>query len=219
MKKFTLFGILFVLLFTAGCGSAKLDEAVATQNAMAMQMTLQANEMAGLRAQLAQPTATCEPCVFPTPVPTEIPEPTATATPISTTPLATPTTAVKGGSLSGTLQFPAGAIPALRIVAMNTVGGYYHWQNTVAGQTSYRFDNLDPGTYWVMAYDIAKPSKNTFGAYTEFVPCGMSTACSDHTLIAVEVKEGQETKDVNPSDWYADAATWGWPIDPTIKWD
>jgi hypothetical protein len=80
---------------------------------------------------------------------------------------------------------------------------------------SYRFDNLPVGKYWLMAYRIDNPSEA--GAYSQFVPCGLSATCTDHSLIVVEVKESQETKDVNPSDWYAEPASWAWPKDPTQK--
>ena len=185
---------------------------------MAVKLTVQASDIDALKTQVARPTATCEVCVIPT-----CPAcPTATVAPTSTTPTAIPATAtpqVRNGALSGSLSFPSEGIPALRIVAMNPLTGVYYWQNTAAGQNFYRFDDIAPASYYVLAYDIANPSKSFFGAYSQFVPCGLTAACTDHTLIAVEVKAGEETKNINPADWYADPAEWNWPIDPTIKWD
>lgn len=217
MKKVILFSLFTVLLFTAGC-SAQNDEALATQQALSVKLTVQGGDINALKTQVAQPTATCAVCEIPT-CPAS---PTATVAPTSTTPTAIPATAtpeVRNGALSGTLSFPSEGIPALRIVAMNPLTGVYYWQNTVAGQSTYRFTDLTPATYYVMAYSIANPSKTYFGAYSQFVLCGLSVACSDHSLIAVEVKAGEETKGINPSDWYADPAEWNWPIDPTINWD
>ncbi len=217
MKKVLLFGLLIILLISSGC-TAQDEEALATQQAMAVKLTVQASDIDALKTQVARPTATCEVCVIPT-----CPAcPTATVAPTSTTPTAIPATAtpqVRNGALSGSLSFPSEGIPALRIVAMNPLTGVYYWQNTAAGQNFYRFDDIAPASYYVLAYDIANPSKSFFGAYSQFVPCGLTAACTDHTLIAVEVKAGEETKNINPADWYADPAEWNWPIDPTIKWD
>lgn len=217
MRKAILFGLFLILLISAGC-APKTDEALATQQAMAVKLTVQASDIEALKTQVARPTATCAVCEIPT-----CPAcPTATVAPTSTTPTAIPATAtsqVRKGALSGSLSFPSEGIPALRIVAMNPLTGVYYWQNTVAGQSYYRFEDLAPASYYVLAYDIANPSKTFFAAYSEAVPCGLSVACTDHSLIAVEVKEGEETTNINPSDWYADPAEWNWPIDPTIKWD
>ena len=217
MKKVILFGLLMILLVSAGC-KAQTDEALATQQAMAVKLTVQASDIEALKTQVARPTATCAVCEIPTcpacPTATVAPTPT-TATAIA----ATATPQVRNGALSGSLSYSSSPIPALRIVAMNPLTGVYNWQNTTAGQSSYRFDNLEPASYYVLAYSIANPSKTFFGAYSQFVPCGLTAACTDHTLIAVEVKAGEETKNINPSDWYADPAEWNWPIDPTVKWD
>jgi len=217
MKKVIFISLLLILLVSAGC-SAQEDEALATQQAMSVKLTVQGSDIEALKTQLAYPTATCAPCEIPT-----CPAcPTATVEPTSTTPTAVPPTAtpqVRNGALSGSLSYPSEAIPALRIVAMNPLTGVYYWQNTVAGQSFYRFTDLQPASYYVLAYLIANPSKTFFAAYSEAVPCGLSVACTDHSLIAVEVKAGEETTNIDPSDWYADPVEWNWPIDPTIKWD
>ncbi|MDD2521664.1 MAG: hypothetical protein PHW11_02420 [Anaerolineaceae bacterium] len=217
MKKVILFSLLLIILISAGC-TAQNDEALATQQAMSVQLTVQGGDINALKTQVARPTATCEPCEIPTCAAC----PTATLAPTATTPTAIPATAtseVKNGAISGSLSYPSEGIPALRIVAMNPLTGVFYWQNTVAGQSFYRFDNLAPASYWILAYTIANPSKDFFAAYSEAVPCGLSTACTDHSLIAVEVKAGQEVQNIDPADWYADPGEWGWPIDPTIKWD
>jgi len=217
MKNVILFSLFLILLISAGC-TAQTDEALATQQAMSVKLTVQGSDIEALKTQVSRPTATCAVCEIPTCAVC----PTATVAPTSTTPTAIPATAtpqVRNGALSGSLSYPSGNIPALRIVAMNPLTGVYYWQNTVAGQSFYRFTDLEPASYYVLAYDIANPSKTFFGAYSKAVPCGLTAACTDHGLIEVEVKPGEETKDINPSDWYADPAEWNWPIDPTIKWD
>jgi len=217
MKKVMLFGLFLILMILAGC-TAQTDEALATQQVMAVKLTVQGSDIEALKTQVARPTATCAVCEIPV-----CPScPTATVAPTATTPTAIPATAtptVKNGALSGSLSYPSEGIPALRIVAMNPLTGVYYWQNTVAGQSSYRFESLEPASYYVLAYDIANPSKTFFGAYSQAVSCGLLASCADHTLIAVQVKAGEETKNINPTDWYGDPAQWNWPIDPTIKWD
>jgi predicted outer membrane protein len=59
MKKVILFGLFLILLISAGC-APKTDEALATQQAMAVKLTVQASDIEALKTQVARPTATCE---------------------------------------------------------------------------------------------------------------------------------------------------------------
>jgi hypothetical protein len=45
------------------------------------------------------------------------------------------------------------------------------------------------------------------GAYTQAVLCGVMATCIDHSLIAVPVRAGQTTPEIEVSDWYAEAGT------------
>jgi hypothetical protein len=129
------------------------------------------------------------------------------------TPIPSPTNAATG-SLSGALNYPSSYIPAQRVIAFNLKTGYYYWQNTTDGTASYSFEKLPAGIYHVLSYLISNP-KTLVAGYSQAVPCGLSVTCTDHSLIDVEVKVGQETTGVNVFDWYADQATAGWPADPT----
>lgn len=215
--------MLFLLaLLLAACVPTTTDSTVEaglreTLVALRVEQTLQASKIAELTNLLQQPTATCPACptLEPTPTaqlatstpnPTEIPpEPTQTNRPL--------------GSLSGSLGYPSEFIPPLRVVAINTVTGEYYWQNTVLNQSSYRFTELPEGKYYLLAYLIEEPSKEFFAGYSHFVECGLSVDCTDHSLIEVEVEAGQESTGINPVDWYADPASSGWPLDPTINWE
>ena len=217
MKRTAIFIAIGLVMLLGACAPVNNEveaELRATLVALSVEQTVQAEKIAELNNLLAQPTATCPAC--PTPEPTATPV-VVTQAPETAIPVPTqrPT-----GSISGKLGYPSETIPALRIVAFNTVTGEYYWQNTVAKQSYYSFTELPEGTYHVLAYVIDDPSKTFYAAYSNFVKCGMTTSCVDHNLIAVEVKAGQETKDVNPIDWYAtDPAALGWPLDPTIKWN
>lgn len=119
-------------------------------------------------------------------------------------PAATPTGAAPtaaNGSISGNLSYPSESIPPLNVVAYQVGTQNYQYVMTNAGQSTYKIDNLSPGTYHVVAYPMG--GGGFAGGYTQAVPCGLGADCSDHTLINVKVTAGGTATDVNPSDWYA----------------
>jgi hypothetical protein len=214
MKRIFLPMIILLLTLSACVTAPNTNieaELRATLVAVNVQSTVQAEQLSSLQTQLALPTATCPVCPTskPTPtllLPTETPAPTET---VQAT-----------GSVSGRLGYPSEMVPPLRVVAFNIVTGEYYWQNTVLNQTNYRFDELPAGTYHVLAYLIDNPSRTFYAAYSNFVTCGYLESCTDHTLVAVEVKAGMETTNVDPNDWYGtDPEALGWPLDPTINWN
>ncbi len=151
------------------------------------------------------PCPTCAPATLvvtatPEVVPTNTPSPTSTGAPT--------------GGISGSLNYPSSFIPAQRVVAFNINTGYWYWQNTSDGTASYSFEKLPTGFYHVVSYLISHPDKLA-GGYSAAVPCGLLASCTDHSLIDVEVKNGEVTTGVNPFDWYVDLAGSGWPADPT----
>lgn len=151
------------------------------------------------------PCPTCAPSTIvvtatPAAIPTDTPVPTASQSPT--------------GKLSGALNYPSSFILAQRVIAFNQKTGYHYWQNTADGTASYVFDKLPAGTYHVLSYLISNP-KTLVAGYSQAVPCGLSVTCTDHSLIDVEVKVGEETKGIDVFDWYADLASTGWPADPT----
>jgi hypothetical protein len=117
----------------------------------------------------------------------------------------TPTpTPVTPGSISGTLSYPSSFIPPLRVVAFNVDGTLYRYVDTQQNQGAYQITGLAPGKYHVVAYVTGG---GLAGGYTQMVPCGLSVNCTDHTLIDVQVNAGQDTPNINPGDWYADAGS------------
>jgi hypothetical protein len=215
MKRI-LFPMIILLLALSACVPTQNTnveaELRATLVAVNVQLTVQADQITSLQTLLVQPTAACPVC--PTP-----PEPTPTSLPPTATPAPTATIQATG-SVSGRLGYPSEMDPPLRVVAFNVLTGEYYWQNTVLNQTNYRFDALPVGTYHVLAYLIENPTRTFYAAYSRFVTCGYLESCRNHTLVAVEVKAGMETTNVDPNDWYgADPESLGWPLDPTINWN
>jgi hypothetical protein len=148
--------------------------------------------------RVTQPVAPASPTVAPTAPPTVAP--TATARP-TTAPTAAPAT----GGLSGALGYPAGAIPALQIVAFRFGTETYFTLETAAGQVQYQLDNLPPGSYHVAAYTLGGDGfpAGLAGGYTQAVLCGLAESCTDHSLVDVTVTAGAVTAGVDLRDWLA----------------
>ncbi len=219
MKKLVI--ALFLMLFVI---SACIPATTSTENypatviAMEVELRLMNEAMKAtgeaITAEQMVPTQ-----AFPTPAPCPTCAPatlvvTATAASMPTdTPSPSPTGSPTGG-ISGALNYPSSFIPAQRVVAFNINTGYWYWQNTSSGTASYSFEKLPVGIYHVVSYLISDPTAMA-GGYSQAVPCGLSVACTDHSLIDVEVKAGQVTTGVDTFDWYVDPAAAGWPADPT----
>ncbi|OLC63721.1 MAG: hypothetical protein AUJ02_01285 [Chloroflexi bacterium 13_1_40CM_3_65_12] len=106
-------------------------------------------------------------------------------------------------------------LPAQTVYAVATDGSRFFTVETVFGQRTYTMLGAAPGDYFVLTiaptflpYDQLIPSlrpapgQDPFPAgYTKAVPCGGSTACTDHTLISVHVMAGTTTTGVDPVDW------------------
>jgi len=103
------------------------------------------------------------------------------------------------GSLSGVLSFPSEFIPSMSVVAWSvSEPGTYYYVTTSDGTSYYQISNLPAGEYRVVAY-----TNGMAGGYSFAVACGLSVSCTDHSLVVVEVKSGQDSGGVNPQDWYA----------------
>jgi len=202
MKKI-LFLTLIVLLLSACIPSQQQVEEIlssAEQTAMAQVTfvpvtytpnvdTIVAQTLAALTAQ----AALTQPENASTLMPTFTPTPDAATT---TTVTATP----EPGSISGTLSYASSFIPPLRVVAFQVNGFNYRYVDTMQNQGSYQITGLAPGLYHVVAYTM---DGTAAGGYTQMVPCGLLATCTDHTLLDVEVKAGEDTPNINPGDWYA----------------
>jgi len=138
------------------------------------------------------------------------PTPTIAAViPTNTTEPAEPTAAAKG-SISGKLSYPSEFIPPLRVVAFQVENGAwtqtYVYVDTMLNANTYQIDGLEPGFYWVTAYTIPNDDGAPSGlaaGYSQAVLCGLTVDCTDHSLIAVEVKPAMLIRNIDPGDWYA----------------
>ena len=134
------------------------------------------------------------------------------------TPVGTPAGAGTGspgsGSIAGHLKFPASALPGLRVVAFKVGSQSYYYIETSPGDSSFRLDNIPSGTYHVVAYSLPENGTpaDAAGGYTKMVPCGLTAACTDHSLIDVTVNAGQVTSGIDPDDYSAPAGAF--PPDP-----
>lgn len=139
-------------------------------------------------------------------------EPTATSPTVIPTPTSEPAlpTAAFPGSISGKLSYPSEFIPPLRVVAFRVENGawtqQYIYVDTILNASTYQIEGLEPGYYWITAYTIPNDNgapSGLAGGYTQAVLCGLSVDCTDHSLIAIEVKPGMVTGNIDPGDWYA----------------
>ncbi len=184
-----LFLCFWLAIWLAGCGAIPQNVTVNSE-----EPTQDVNQIvqATFRAMTAQAVAG---------------QPAATVQPTSTQPA--PTSPAATGGISGRLNYPADAIPALYVAAYLLGSQNYQYVITIPGQGTYQIKNLPPGKYHVIAYTVgggAFPA-GMAGGYTQAVACGLGATCSDHSLIEVTVEPGKTTGDINPLDWYAPQAT------------
>lgn len=104
------------------------------------------------------------------------------------------------GSIAGSLSYPSEMIPAMTVVAFDAnFPNVYFWVTTAQGSSTYQIDNLPANNfYYIVAY-----VDGLAGGYTNAVPCGLSADCTDHSLMAVLVSNGQVSYGADPTDWYA----------------
>lgn len=114
-----------------------------------------------------------------------------------------PPPALVGGSISGKLGYPAGAIPPMKVVAFRVGSDEFFFVETVLNQPTYRIDSLPEGKYNVVAYTLGGDSfpVGLSGGYTQAVLCGMAESCTEHGLVDVVVFDGEESTDVDVLDW------------------
>jgi len=133
-------------------------------------------------------------------------EPTATLAPTPVVDVlpaasATPRPAPQGGVISGGLCYPSEYIPAMTIYARNVDTGET-WSRHVPQDTLSYEIQVPAGNYWVFAWT----DEGVGGSYSEFVLCGLSVECADHTLVTVPVAAGQRVTGVDICDYYGEEA-------------
>jgi hypothetical protein len=121
------------------------------------------------------------------------------------TPSAAATTDASSGRISGTLSYPSEFLPPMRVCAFELAEATPYCVLTDEGQAQYRIEGVPPGDYLVLAFphDPGAPP----GGYTGCV-ADLRAGCGDHDLKPIIVAAGQTTPDIDPADYYADAADW-----------
>jgi hypothetical protein len=123
----------------------------------------------------------------------------ATPTPQVSIPTQTPQPIGVKGSVQGSICFLSESIPPMTLYFQDQGTGELTELNTDEGQNGFQLE-LDPGTYVAFAYVL---DKSLGGMYSQAVPCGLTTECSDHGLIAFDVPAGGSIEGVDICDWYA----------------
>jgi hypothetical protein len=129
-------------------------------------------------------------------------------------PVAVSTVPPHSGSITGSVGYPAGVLPAQTIYSITTDGSRFYTAETAFGQRTYTMLGVAPGDYFVFTVapnflpgQASSSARGQSGyrfpaGYTNAVPCGLSIACNDHTPISVHVATGAMTSGVDPVDWY-----------------
>lgn len=104
------------------------------------------------------------------------------------------------GMIAGDLSYPSEWIPALRVVAFDANTMVVAAMLDTQEHDSVYTLSLPVGAYYVVAYTM---DGMLAGGYTQSVPCGLTVACADHSLIAVQVLANMSMPNIDPGDWYA----------------
>lgn len=108
------------------------------------------------------------------------------------------------GYLEGSLSFPSEGIPDDLMVCADNIemAETFCTYSRIKDQkymygVGYKLP-LKAGTYNVYAN-----YHGMTGLYSNYVLCGMSSNCSDHSSVNVDVDSGKTVKDIDPADWYS----------------
>ena len=151
--------------------------------------------------------AACQPAPAPaTPTSSQaVAAPTVVAPAVDAAPSAAVASGDRTGGISGALSYPSEYLPPMRICAFELAEATPYCVRTDKGQAQYRIEGVPPGDYLVLAFP--QEADALPGGYTACVP-DLSAGCGDHDLKPIIVAAGQTTSDINPADYYADAADW-----------
>ena len=135
---------------------------------------------------------------------------TSPAAPTVVAPASAATPDGSTGRITGTLSYPSEYLPPMRVCAFELAEATPYCVRTGKNQAQYRLDGVPAGDYLVLAFP--QEADALPGGYTGCVR-DLTAACRDHDLQPVIVAAGQTTQDIDPADYYADAADW--PQEPT----
>src|SRR5687768_12428947 len=115
----------------------------------------------------------------------------------------------KQGVVKGTLCYPSDYIPPMTVYLKNQDTKKIYRQVTKQNQKNFSFKEIPDGKYVAFAYtldetliDNQNKTSKAGGGYTQFVPCGLSVECEDHSLIEILVVNGTGSPGIEICDWY-----------------
>ena len=113
------------------------------------------------------------------------------------------------GVVQGKLCFPSEYVPAMNVYLKSTGSDRVYKLVSKQNQQAFIFKKIPEGNYVAFAYtqestslDLNNKKSKASGGFTQFVPCGLSVDCKDHTLISFKVNKGKTTDAISICDWY-----------------
>jgi uncharacterized protein YecT (DUF1311 family) len=117
-------------------------------------------------------------------------------------------------AISGSVGYPSEEVPAMRVYAFASDGMSYYTISTKRQQKKFLIPNVPAGQYYLVAYPSeATGTQPEAGGWSQFVTCGMTVNCKDHSLILVTAKAGETASGIDVADWYAPIDAF--PAEPT----
>ncbi len=115
------------------------------------------------------------------------------------------------GVVTGSLSYPSEFIPAdMEVCAEDINGEKILCTNEHVRGESFTYGigyalTLPAGEYYIYAHvpnQVDMKGESYKAYFSEFVTCGLSVECSDHSPIKVVVVQGETISSVDPQDWY-----------------
>jgi len=108
------------------------------------------------------------------------------------------------GSISGTMGYPAEGVPPMRVAIFSLQTGEAVFFDSSLNQTTFQVDELPAGDYQVVAYTLGGTSypAGVAGGFTNYIACGATENCTDHSLATVHVIGGEVASDIRIGDWF-----------------
>ncbi len=112
------------------------------------------------------------------------------------------------GGISGKICYPSEFIPEMTLFFQETSSQDIIQMTTTENQSNYTYP-LPTGHY--IAYAYLNSGSSLGGSYSNAVLCGLTSACSDHSLVQFSVNPGETSIGIDICDWYAPETI---PADP-----
>lgn len=113
------------------------------------------------------------------------------------------------GVVQGKLCFPSEYVPAMNVYLKSAGSAKVYKLVSKENQQAFTFKKIPEGNYVAFAYTLEATSLDLYnkkskasGGFTQFVPCGLSVDCKDHTLISFKVSKGKTNDAISICDWY-----------------